>query len=314
MIELMLTATGAQRLRFAISPLEEVLGAIQVLEGVRHHPAYGPWLSTTAEHARSLPIGELRTVLSATRYITEFLSPPPQGPRTTVEAQLAELRRTPPEQVALELAMVDADLSALPEDPATARDLLGDQLELAWHELIEPLWPRLHEVLTADIDHRTRRLGEGGIELAVADLHSRVKLTGGVLTVDSTTRTRHALDERGLLLLPSVFAWPKVGVILVPPWQPALLYPARGVAQLWRPAQDPDPRLVAVLGRTRALLLQVLAEPSTTTALARRLGLAPGTVSGHLRALAGAGLLAATRHGRSVRYARTRLGGDLIGA
>ena len=41
------------------------------------------------------------------------------------------------------------------------------------------------------------------------------------------------LDERGLLLIPSVFAWPKVLLVTAEPWQPTVIYPARGVGMLW---------------------------------------------------------------------------------
>ena len=82
MIELVLTAAGAQRVRFASSPLEEVLGAVQTLLGVRRHPVHLAWLSDAPD------VPELAAVLSARHYITEFLSPPPAGPETTAEAQL----------------------------------------------------------------------------------------------------------------------------------------------------------------------------------------------------------------------------------
>src|SRR3954466_7315029 len=143
MIELILTAAGAQRVRFAISPLEEGLGAVQTLLAVRGHPANLPWASGVA-----VPdVPELAAVLSARHYITEFLSPPPGGPETTAEAQLRVVRATPSAQVALELGMVDADLSGLPADPATARDLLAGQLEQVWQALLAPEWPRLRELL-----------------------------------------------------------------------------------------------------------------------------------------------------------------------
>jgi len=307
-IELVLTAAGTQRVRFAISPLEEVLGAVQTLLGVRGHPAHLPWVSG----APALEVPELAAVLSARHYITEFLSPPPAGPETTAEAQLLAVRATPPHQVALELAMVDADLSGLPADPAAARDVLADQLETVWHTLLAPQWPRLRELLAADIAHRTRVLGEGGVAAMLSELHPRVRLTGTSLLVDVRSRERLEIDSRGLLLIPAVFAWPNVGVVTVPPWQISLLYPARGVASLWTSVQDAPEPLTEVLGRTRALLLTTLDQPTATTDLARRHGLAPATVSAHLTALRGAGLLASERRGHRVLYRRTDLGDALL--
>jgi hypothetical protein len=135
-IELVLTPSSANRVRFGISPLDEALGAMQTILGLHGHPSHLPWVANTAVAARELPIRELASVMSARHYITDFLSPPPTGPQTTAEAQLAEIRRTPPVQVATELATVDTDLSALPGDPAVARDLLANQLELVWAELL----------------------------------------------------------------------------------------------------------------------------------------------------------------------------------
>ncbi|MEV6830493.1 DUF5937 family protein [Amycolatopsis sp. NPDC051102] len=308
MIELVLTAAGSQRVRFAISPLEEVLGAVQTLLGVRGHPAHLPWVSD----APALDVPELAAVLSARHYITEFLSPPPDGPETTAEAQLRVVRATPPAQVALELGMVDADLSALPDDPAAARDLLADQLETVWLALLAPEWPRLRELLAADIAHRTSRLGSGGLASMLAGLHPRIRLTGTSVLVDVRARERLEIDSRGLLLIPAVFAWPNVGVVTVPPWQISVLYPARGVASLWTSATTPPDPLVEVLGRTRALLLTTLGTPSATTELARRYRLAPATVSAHLTALRAAGLLTSERRGHRVLYRRTDLGDALL--
>jgi DNA-binding transcriptional ArsR family regulator len=54
------------------------------------------------------------------------------------------------------------------------------------------------------------------------------------------------------------------------------------------------------------------APPASTTALARRHAMSPAGASRHLVALRDAGLVTGTRHGHEVRYARTRLGTELI--
>ncbi|TDC10604.1 ArsR family transcriptional regulator [Streptomyces sp. 8K308] len=315
MIELVLTPAASQRVRFAVSPLEEVIAAVQVALGLRHHPVYEGWLARTAAVARELPMAELGRVLSGATYITDFLSPPPEGPETTAEAQLAAIRATPPDQVAVELSRVDADLGRLRDDPVAARELLADQMELAWTRLVAPDWERIREVLVADIEFRSREAARSGLAAAVSDLHERVRMAGDALVIRSATRMRARLDERGLLLVPCAFSWPRVGAIVAAPWQPALLYPARGVGGLWPRADAAEPtgedQLAAVVGRAKARLLLTLEEPASTTALARRLGLAPGTVSEHLTALRGLGLLTARRSGRAVLYRRTPLGDAL---
>ncbi len=52
----------------------------------------------------------------------------------------------------------------------------------------------------------------------------------------------------------------------------------------------------------------LLAEPHSTTVLARRLGLSNVTASAHTAALRGAGLLTTARAGRAVLHRRTELG------
>ncbi|MFI7135772.1 ArsR/SmtB family transcription factor [Nonomuraea sp. NPDC050153] len=69
-----------------------------------------------------------------------------------------------------------------------------------------------------------------------------------------------------------------------------------------------------LIGRSRARILAELAEPATTTQLAALLGQSLGTTGEHVAALRRTGLIAGTRTGRSVLYARTPLGDALINA
>ncbi|WP_329381419.1 ArsR/SmtB family transcription factor [Streptomyces sp. NBC_01716] len=121
--------------------------------------------------------------------------------------------------------------------------------------------------------------------------------------------TGQDLGGRGLVLVPSVFTWPEIIGGHEPPWQPAVIYPARGIGGLWTEAADRTPDALArLLGRARADVLCALDEPAGTTALAHRLGLAPSSVSAHLSVLRDAGLLTSRRHSHQVLYERTPLG------
>ena len=61
--------------------------------------------------------------------------------------------------------------------------------------------------------------------------------------------------------MPSAYAWPVVAAIVDGPWQPTLVYPARGVAELWAVPTPPPRALARLLGQTRALLLVSLEPP-----------------------------------------------------
>ncbi len=92
------------------------------------------------------------------------------------------------------------------------------------------------------------------------------------------------------------------------------VYPARGIGGLWHTpdAGADDTALVRLLGTTRATLLRALDEPSTTSALAARHGLALSSVSTHLHILRDAGALTSRRDGQRVLYERTPLGAALL--
>ena len=114
--------------------------------------------------------------------------------------------------------------------------------------------------------------------------------------------------------MPTVMTWPGVRK-MIEPYQPMLAYPARGIGTLWETGAPPSPHaLAALIGRTRAAMLTALAEPCSTTALARRLSITPGAVSQHLSVLLDAGMVTRSRVGRSVLYRRTRSGDTLAAA
>jgi DNA-binding transcriptional ArsR family regulator len=121
-----------------------------------------------------------------------------------------------------------------------------------------------------------------------------------------------SLDGRGLLFVPSAFVWPGLLVIAKRPWQPTLLYPARGIGTLWDP-ERPAARaaLGALLGARRADVLSALDAPRSTTEVARALDVSAASASQHLTVLRDAGLVNAHRVGRSVLYARSPAGESL---
>jgi DNA-binding transcriptional ArsR family regulator len=97
------------------------------------------------------------------------------------------------------------------------------------------------------------------------------------------------------------------------PWQPSVIYPPPGTAELWAPpARERGQALAKLLGARRAQVLAALGTPASTLGLAQRLRASPAGVSAHLAALRDAGLANARREGRVVLYARTPLGDALL--
>jgi DNA-binding transcriptional ArsR family regulator len=207
-----------------------------------------------------------------------------------------------------------ATVEELRRDPAAGLDRLARGIETYWHLALAEHWPRIRDLLEGDILHRARRIAEGGADLLFRDLHPQVEWRPDTLRVSHHPYS-HARSARGLglLLVPSAFVWPRVFTITPPPWQPTLIYPARGLATLWEQARPAGPEALArVLGPARARLLSELDAPASTTELARRTATAAGGVSRHLTALRDAGLVTPHRSGRSVLYARTAVGDALV--
>jgi DNA-binding transcriptional ArsR family regulator len=140
-----------------------------------------------------------------------------------------------------------------------------------------------------------------------------VRWQNGMLLVAPTSKTPEDVDlaGRGLLLIPAAFTWPSVWPRTDPPWEPALVYPPLGVADLWAEEEPSDGDLEALIRRRRAQILRELDRPAATLDLAAAVGSSPGGVSDHLGVLRKTGLVTARREGRWVIYSRTPLGDSL---
>jgi DNA-binding transcriptional ArsR family regulator len=306
------------RCRFATSPAFETLAAIRVATGPQGPGYHRRWLESVRPRLDALDLRAITLLQPRRGYTPDFLGPPPLRPVRTFEAELARIAATPASVVRREIELSlrdtpgshDSELGRLLlGDPAEVLSFLTQLIRAAWHALIEPVWPRVQALLEADVAHQSRRLAEGGLDRVFADLHPTLCWTGDTLIRDPGGDEHHELGGRGVLLMPSVFKWDEVVMITDPPWQPTVVYPARGLGGLWDPA--PGTRATALarlLGRTRATLLTGMDEPVSTTRLAHRHGLAAGTVSEHLTVLRDAGLVTGERHGHEIRYRRTAMG------
>ena len=308
--------------RFAWSPVWETNLAVRVFIDPRGRPYHRTWHAAMAGEAARLHLAPLFAVNPLHGSVPDFLAPPPHQPAPRFPDQMDGIRATPPGQVAEDLRRCrrtltgDAQgiLDTMLGDPAAARDLLADQLQAAWERLVAPFWPRIRAVLDADVAHRSRQLTHHGLGPMLEGIDARISWGDSTVDVSDGIDRTVELGGRGLVLLPSAYIWPAVAAIVDEPWQPTIIYPARGIADLWQQAAPPPDALSRLLGRTRALLLARLDQPASTSTLAAVHGLSPSGTSRHLIALRDAGLITGTRHGHEIRYARTRLGTELSGA
>jgi biotin operon repressor len=307
------------RTRFAISPMWELVSSLRALRDPAAGALLMPWMERVRPELPALDIAPAMAMLPYKGYIPDFISPPPSTPLAVFEEELELVRATPVPLVRRDLEVMFRGrrlpnvLEPFLEHPRAALNRLVKLLAAYWEVALAPYWPRVHALLHADVSHRARRLTEGGPEGLFADLHPTVHWGDARLVIDQEYQGVVALEGRSLLLVPSAFAWDFPATMTEDPWQPTVFYPARGIATLWEAAPAAAPEaLGAVLGRGRAALLAALDAPSSTSDLARRLGITPGAVSQHVGALRAAGLVASDREGRSVLHVRTALADALV--
>jgi DNA-binding transcriptional ArsR family regulator len=301
--------------RFGISPLGEVVQTARAIGVPARDTSHFKWLKQRRTVLQKLHRGHdlslLLALLPEHGYTPDFLTPPPPTPVADIDDELTRIREMSPAQARNEIGRALAGrrvdgraLRALRSQHAPNR--LADALESIWSMLLEPSWPSIREVLERDVAYRARRLAEGGLAHLFEDLAPVVTLHGHDLRVRQRTTATVELDAGGLLLSPSAFIAPYVATMLEPP---ILIYPARGTAALLDPEQASiESGVSRLIGPTRAEILGLLDEPSTTTVLAHRLRRSPGNIADHLAVLLMAGLVMRRRAGRQVLYWRTPLG------
>lgn len=306
------------RTHFAISPLFELVRSLRALVEPSRSAFHLPWIEDLRGRLGGIDLLPAIELVPPGGYTPDFIAPPPSTPLADIEDELDLVRRTSPARVRREIGIrfrgkrVPATVQPLLEHPRRELNRLCDTFGEYWDRAIAPHWPRIKALLRADIDHNARRLATGGAEALFHDLHHAVSWHGSELRVEGDWTARVQLEGQGLLLVPSAFIWQRPMSITDPPWQPTVVYPARGVATLWESAPTSPQALAALLGKTRANLLAMLDAPRSTTELARRLDVSAGGVSQHLGVLRASGLVTPQRDGRSVLYVRTPLADELV--
>jgi DNA-binding transcriptional ArsR family regulator len=309
------------RVRFAMSPMLELIRSVTTLEDPAGRALHLQWTEEARRLLLDLDLSALVALQTSPTYNPDFVNPPPSGPLVEFEDELGVMVATPAAQIRREVryAYPDGTLPAVLEpflqDPRTAIAELADLMRDYWERCLAVHWPRIRALLEHDVLYRARQMADGGTARLFSDLDPAVNWSAGVLTIAGCEQDESVLDldERGLLLLPSAFVWPKVTFVTAEPWQPTLIYPARGIGMLWSPERlAPPDALARLLGRTRAQLLTALDEPHSTIELAGALGISSGGVSQHLSVLRDAGLVSGRRVQRAVLYLRSSDGDALV--
>lgn len=331
-ITITLSSDDLAETRFAFSPIWELgMSLYKPMRDPSKHALHLPWVQQAKRAIEGHDLEILFAVVPpmgtearpAHPYIPDFLTPPPESPFPQFEDELERVARTDPSRIRTELEHMTDSLDGAPlpaltqailDDPAPFLPRIVEQMREYWTLTIDRHWPRIRALHEADVTYRARQLALGGAELLFEDLHPSLSWAGHELVID-----KHMFDDvdpggRGLVLVPAVFDWPGIALLIGEGLQPTLSYSPRGIAELWDEPAMPsrDGAMDDLIGGTRADMLRALTVPMTTSELAHRLHLTPAAVSQQLGVLRRAGVVDARRQGREVYSELTTSGRGLL--
>jgi DNA-binding transcriptional ArsR family regulator len=317
-----MSVTDLQQTRFVHSPLMEVAESLWIVSSGKVQPVHRGWYDAVHDRLKKADLDLLEAVVPGSKAaLARFLLPADVDGATTIERQLQAVAEMPTQRLRADLHQLWGD-----ELPQRGRELVAagaagprrvaDALWEYWTLAVDPYWASIRAVADGDIAHRATTMTREGVATMFAGLHHKVRLHGETLHLDMTYGHERELAGAGLRLVPSVFAWPYIVFDVTAEHPTCLVYPARGVGDIWGPsgAGPRDDALAALLGRNRAAVLVALGLPYPTVKLAHDLGQSPASVSQHLSVLRRAGLVTSRRSGRFVYYERTTLGTSVVEA
>ncbi len=306
--------------RFGVSPLIELWQSVRALQNPVARALHSPWLADARARVRDLDFTMLQTLQPLNGCGPDFIHPPPAGTCGELELELARMVATPGDQIRREVRGLAGNDGVPPalrrfvESPDAAVGQLAELLRGYWRRVLEPHWERIRTGLEGDVLYRAQQTTGGGLRALFEDIDESVHYEDAQLVIHKPWDRSVELSGRGLVLVPSVFIWPSVAIIDGAPWQPTLIYPARGCGLVWEPVGPPSEGLAALIGTRRATILASLEGPCSTTGLARQLEVGPASISQHLAVLHDAGLIERRRVGRLVLYRRSEAGNLLLDA
>ncbi|WP_052665397.1 ArsR/SmtB family transcription factor [Nitriliruptor alkaliphilus] len=198
---------------------------------------------------------------------------------------------------------------AVLEDPARERDRIARLFARYWEAAFEQEWARVLPRIEAEVTDGARALVTRGAPGVVDELlpEGRWDEATSSIVVDKTYDAVCDVAARGgVLLVPTVYGWPRVLLEIDQRWPLAIFVPLRDLRQPEVP-QEADHAVAdglrALGDETRLQITRMVAEqPRSTKELAELLKLSDSSISRHLKILDGAGVVTKERDGYFVLY------------
>ncbi|MER7371545.1 ArsR/SmtB family transcription factor [Streptomyces lanatus] len=324
MLRIDFTAEDLNRLRVAgePDPLWETVLSLMRLQDRSAAVVFDPWRrevrTALARAGLTSTAAVLMLLARRAAYFPDFLTPG-QGV-ADLEAGIDLVLGTPKTRLTRELSKLypktpPRGLRRLGEGDPRTLELLGEALR-RYHEVaVAPYLPAIRAAVTADRSIRAEAALTAGPQGLLDSYRTIADREEEALVTDYPFDRGLRLDGRPLTIVPAFFCVRTPVTLADPHLDPVLVHPldpAPGwLARSRREAAEQLP-VAQLIGPTRAMVLEALEHPRTTTELAELLRLTPPTTSRHATVLREAGLVESRRHGNRVFHLRTRLGDALL--
>lgn len=302
------TGLPPERLRFAVSPLAELIAMLHALAATEHHPRLLGWAADL--RARLRP--ELSERLQEAEFLwrssrADFFLP--AEPRQDLASELDDVDRIDDEtyvtsalvttcgssrvhfeaspltdaaarERALDRAQArgplqEAFAQRLLADPSGTRARVRETLEQCAETFFDDVWPGLSAKISGDARVKKDLRERKGIGPALTAVSAAIAFTetsdGACIVVDKLQDNATSARGHGVTFIPSVFGSPHLVAVHAAGWRPVIQYPVTSDEQ--QQAPDPAVSLEAVERR-----LHALAHP-VRLRLARTLARSPHTTS-----------------------------------
>jgi DNA-binding transcriptional ArsR family regulator len=303
------------RIRFAEEPIP--LLELSMLMASLHRPGSDPVFARWRREAvRELPLRArpMLDLVPANGCGPLFLDPivpdVEEGFELVAAASPARVRQQMARVAGYGLPMTAWTRRIATRDREAWRELLA-AMHAAYDSVLTQPWLRLRAGFHAEVAWRTREWGRLGIGAGLQAQFPGSRLNGLSWELAPEKDVDWRLDGHGLTLYPTaVWSGPPL-ITSHTDGSSLLIYPALTPLPLLPELQDADP-LSTLLGRTRAHVLEALAEQRTTGSLAHDLGISAASASQHATALREAGLIVTRREGKAAWHECTALGAELL--
>jgi DNA-binding transcriptional ArsR family regulator len=301
-------------------PMWEMLLSLHMLQVEDGPLEYGGWRQRMRRQLPREAVGPLAALAPPVGYSPDFLTP--QTRAGELDHVVDRLLAVPRGRLRTDLSMLTPRPSAvtwvrqLSEARPESLHRLGHAIRVYHKSALAPYWPSLKGAVRSDHRQRLDQLTSGGIAAVLEGIYPQAKFKDSVLEIPTfSTDSDLRLNGRGLRLQPSYFCWQQPTKLADPELPPVLVFPiktAGGLLHGDKAGDHTQERLAALVGQTRATVLGLTVDGTTTTQLAAACDITLATASHQTAVLREAGLIESHRRGKSVIHLATRLGHALL--